>query len=177
MQDIARKKISFHNLDLVLMHHRQWLESKGRLGKRAELKGIDLNGRELFGVILTRAVIQDVNFCGANLRTSNFQGASILGCRLSQAHIQWSILTGAVLEGCDVTRANLQFAEVSNATIAGVDFSGAFFHNAYLSKAVFRHTNLTLQQSCSYQAPEKPPVCENNHKRPKLASIGSSVLS
>lgn len=54
MQDIPRKKISFHNLDLVLMHHRQWLESKGRLGKRAELKGIDLSGRELLGVILIK---------------------------------------------------------------------------------------------------------------------------
>jgi len=84
MQDIPRKKISFHNLDLVLMHHRQWLDSKGRLGKRAELKGIDLSGRELFGVILTGAVLEG---CDLPEPTSNLQ-------RFPMLPLQMSILAG-----------------------------------------------------------------------------------
>ena len=60
MQDKARKKISSHELDSVLMNHRQWLESSGNLGRRAELNGIDLSSRDLFGAILTRAIIEEV---------------------------------------------------------------------------------------------------------------------
>ena len=143
MQNKTRKKISFHELDLILRHHRQWLDSGASLGRRAELSGIDLSGRDLFGAILTRATIENVDFYGANLRTANFQEANIRGCRLSQAHIQWSILTGAIVDGCDLTRANLQFTEFSNATLTDVDLGGAFFHNAYLTKAGLQRANLT----------------------------------
>lgn len=98
MQHKANKKISFDELDVVLRHHRQWLKSSGNRGLRAELNSIDLSDRDLFGAILTRAVIEDVDFGGANLRTANLRGANVRRCRFNQAHLQWSILTGAILE-------------------------------------------------------------------------------
>ena len=55
LQNTPRKKISFQDLELVLMGHLQWPESEGKLGKKAELKGIDLSDRELFGVLLNFA--------------------------------------------------------------------------------------------------------------------------
>ena len=98
MQNNTYKKISFNELNRILMNHRQWLESSGTRGQRAEFNGIDLSNRDLFGAILTRAIIEDVDLCGANLRTANLQEANIRKCRFSQAHFQWSILAGAVID-------------------------------------------------------------------------------
>ena len=73
MQNKTSKKISLPELDMILKQHRQWLQSSSNRGQRAELNGIDLSDRDLFGAVLTRAIIQDVDFSGANLLEANMR--------------------------------------------------------------------------------------------------------
>ena len=58
----------------ILKEHKLWLESNGKEGKRANLKGLDLTGADLTG-----ADLADANLSGANL-----VGANLIGTKLDE---------------------------------------------------------------------------------------------
>jgi uncharacterized protein YjbI with pentapeptide repeats len=59
-------------LHKVLAEHISWLESNGRQGSRANLRGANLRGADLRG-----ANLRDVNLSGAYLRGADLRGANL----------------------------------------------------------------------------------------------------
>lgn len=49
------------NLAKILSDHKEWLDSKGRSGKCADLQNADLEDANLSGAVLVGAVLQGTN--------------------------------------------------------------------------------------------------------------------
>jgi len=83
-----------NELNEILKEHQLWLDSAGKKGKRAVLKGVDLTMVYFMeDVDLRKADLEGVNLKGADLRRANLTGANLKGADLE----------GANLEGCWVT--------------------------------------------------------------------------
>jgi uncharacterized protein YjbI with pentapeptide repeats len=88
--------------------------------ERANLKRIDLRGRDLSNINLTkarldRADLSDSNLSYANLsrarlRNANLSGANLSHANLSRADLRNANLIGANLDGTDLSRARLEGA-------------------------------------------------------------------
>ena len=83
--------MSKDELKIVLEQHRLWLDSNG--GKRADLRGVDLQRADLEGANLRYANLQ-----GANLRYANLQGADLRYVDLRYVDLQGADLRGANLD-------------------------------------------------------------------------------
>lgn len=59
-------------LDEILSLHKEWLETFGKKGAKANLRGADLEGADLSG-----ANLRDANLRGANLRGADLRGADL----------------------------------------------------------------------------------------------------
>jgi hypothetical protein len=92
----------------ILASHRQWVDSEGKEGKKADLRGADLHGLELSGDDLS-----GVNLRGANLQGVNFGEANLQGVNLQEAELQEANLAEAKgllarqLAGANVSGAEL----------------------------------------------------------------------
>jgi uncharacterized protein YjbI with pentapeptide repeats len=105
----------------ILIEHRDWLESGGTLGARANLSGADLEGAELTGASLQGASLHKVNLQGADLSLANLEGASLIEADLRRAN-----LLGAELRGANLMGANLQDAQgLWVGRLAGTNLFGA----------------------------------------------------
>ena len=88
------------DLKAILESHKQWLDSDGEVGERADLSKSDLNETDL-----SRA-----DLCGADLSEAN----------LSEANLCWTYLLDADLSGADLRGADLRGADLRG---ADVDYS------------------------------------------------------
>ncbi|MBZ5701565.1 MAG: pentapeptide repeat-containing protein [Acidobacteriia bacterium] len=86
----------------LLDQHREWVESAGQRGKKADLRHVDLEGAELAGVNLQGADLHKAKLRGADLSMANLQGASLV-----QADLQETSLLGTELRGANLMGANL----------------------------------------------------------------------
>ena len=79
-------------LAIILSDHKLWLDTDGKEGKRANLRGAnlsdaDLTGANLFGADLSRADLfradlTGANLFGADLRDADLEGANLRGADL-----------------------------------------------------------------------------------------------
>ena len=125
-------------LNKILHDHKEWLETYGKNGTRANLRGADISGADLRGANLRRA-----DLCGANLRRADLSGANLSGADLS-----WADLSGANLGGADLSWAGLSAADLHGAYLYGAALSGANLnwadlHGAYLSRADLSRADLS----------------------------------
>jgi uncharacterized protein YjbI with pentapeptide repeats len=108
-------------LEETLACHREWVESQGEAGKRADLSSAELEGAELIGINLRFADLHDANLKGADLLLADLRDACLVRTNLEE-----SCLVGANLEG-----ANLESAVLGTAMgllprqLAGTDLHGA----------------------------------------------------
>ena len=96
------KKITATELKSILTEHKLWLESNGKQGTRAILRGANLRGANLKGANLndanlTRANLTRANLVGADLTRANLQGADLWDANLFRANLNGADLMGAVL--------------------------------------------------------------------------------
>jgi uncharacterized protein YjbI with pentapeptide repeats len=124
-------------LNAILAWHREWLESKGERGTRADLRGADLSGADLSGANLI-----DANLSGADLRFANLSGADLIGADLIDANLSGADLRGANLSGADLSGADLRCANLSGANLRFANLSGANLIDANLSGADLRGADL-----------------------------------
>lgn len=109
----------------ILDQHRQWLESEGRVGKRADLSRLCLQEADLTGADLQRAFFRKADLREADLSLTNLQN----GC-LIRANLQ-----GACLLGTNLREANLEGAMLEDAAglsigqVAGANLAGAVLPN------------------------------------------------
>ena len=92
-------------LDDKLASHREWVESHGRSGNRADLSGAELEGADLISVNLRLADLHD-----ANLRAADMLLADLRDACLVRTDLEESCLVGANLEGANLEGATLETA-------------------------------------------------------------------
>lgn len=124
-QEQSSSDVTGRNLTNVLQRHKEWLDSNGEAGERADLSGASLENAELTdarlqGALLNKAVLKDADLLLADLRSAgllqaNLEGASLLGVRLQEADLQAACLEGATGAVCSqFAGANLLGATMPN---------------------------------------------------------------
>jgi len=88
-----------------LASHKEWVESQGVTGQRADLSGAHLEGSELISVNLRFADLHDANLNGADLLLADLRDACLV-----RANLEDSCLVGANLEGANLEGAQLEMA-------------------------------------------------------------------
>lgn len=99
MRELTKDEIA------ILQRHANWIQSGGKDGERANLRGADLRGADL-----RRAELCDADLCGANLRRADLSGADLSGADLCGADLRGANLSGANLSGADLRRADLDYS-------------------------------------------------------------------
>jgi uncharacterized protein YjbI with pentapeptide repeats len=92
-------------LEEELAGHKEWLETRGLLGKKADLRAGKLEGVELISINLRYADLQDANLRAADLLLADLRDACMV-----RANLQDSCLVGANLEGANLEGASLDSA-------------------------------------------------------------------
>ncbi len=102
----ATGSISLLDLAEILDQHKQWVESGGESGVKADLCGVNLAHADLTGLNLEGAFLQRAILTGADLSMANLRGASLVQADLREAN-----LLGTELRGANLMGANLYGAE------------------------------------------------------------------
>jgi uncharacterized protein YjbI with pentapeptide repeats len=89
----------------TLANHKEWLDSHGETGKRADLRKAKLQGIELIGVNLRYADLQDANLKDADLLLADLRDSCLV-----RANLQETCLVGANLEGANLEGTSLETA-------------------------------------------------------------------
>ncbi len=98
--------ISLIDLAEILDQHKQWVESGGETGVKADLSGVNLAKADLTGVNLQGAHLYRINLAGADLSMANFRGASLVRANLQNSNLLGTELRGANLMGANVYGAD-----------------------------------------------------------------------
>ena len=98
--------ISLIDLAEILDQHKQWVESGGETGVKADLSGNNLAKADLTGVNLQGAHLHRANLAGADLSMSNLKGASLVRANLQNANLLGTELRGANLMGANAYGAD-----------------------------------------------------------------------
>jgi uncharacterized protein YjbI with pentapeptide repeats len=105
---IERESVGISLLDLaeILDQHKQWVESGGETGVKADLSGVNLAKADLTGVNLQGAILHRVNLSGADLSMANLRGAGLVRANLQNTNLLGTELRGANLMGANVYGAD-----------------------------------------------------------------------
>jgi uncharacterized protein YjbI with pentapeptide repeats len=102
----------------VLASHKEWLDSDGSRGERAELKNAVMQQADLHGANLERADLSGVRLSVADLMQANLRGANLQGADLWMSDMQDAILDGTDLRGANLTEVTgLTAAQLSQAVV------------------------------------------------------------
>src|SRR3984885_8275836 len=101
----ARIDASEWALEEALGNHKEWLDSRGAAGKKANLRAAKLEGTELISANLRYADLQDANLKAADLLLADLRNTCMV-----RANLQDSCLVGANLEGANLEGASLESA-------------------------------------------------------------------
>lgn len=88
--------------------------------ERVDLRGAELEGRNLPNVCFAYANLDDANFANANLANAALLETTLRKTNLSGANLQEADLTGALLDGAILLGADLSKAKLQDAQLAGV---------------------------------------------------------
>lgn len=117
--------VSDDELKRRLDDHREWVESEGKCGQRAEFHHVDLSGRILAGL---------------NLRNAQFQGSSLRGTHLQHSDLQSANFGNADLRDARLAYADLAETYAGQALFAGADLESVSLHASILTNADLRET-------------------------------------
>jgi uncharacterized protein YjbI with pentapeptide repeats len=130
-------------LEETLANHKEWLDSHGATGGKADLQKAQLEGRELIGVNLRYADLQDASLKSADLLLADLRDACLV-----RANLQETCLVGANLEG-----ANLEGAALESAMgLLPRQLAGANLHEASLPSTILEFNALAEFQKTSITA-------------------------
>ena len=98
-------------LQTILEKHKKWLNDVPG-GKRANLRGANLEGTNLKRANLKRANLEDANLIGTNLKRANLEDANLGGADCRGANLEDANLGGADFRGANLASANLKGANL-----------------------------------------------------------------
>jgi uncharacterized protein YjbI with pentapeptide repeats len=124
-----------NSLQDILDKHRDWVQSDGKNGARADLSGYDLAGA---GDLLRGANLGNAVFARANL-----QGVSLEGTNFAEADLTGVDLRNARLVGATFREADLRNADLTGATgVVTPQFAGANVAGAKLPEVIAKFEGL-----------------------------------
>jgi len=130
-------------LEEALANHKEWLDSQAATGGKADLQKAQLEDRELIGVSLRYADLQDANLKSADLLLADLRDACLV-----RANLEESCLVGVNLEG-----ANLEGASLESAMgLLPRQLAGANLHEASLPATISEFNALVDFQRTSMTA-------------------------
>ncbi len=83
---------------LAVENHASWLQSDGKVGKRADLRGMNMVGLNLDGADLSGANLSQANLARASLRGARLICTDLRGANLNQADLKDADFRGALLD-------------------------------------------------------------------------------
>jgi uncharacterized protein YjbI with pentapeptide repeats len=130
-------------LEETLANHKEWLDSHAATGGKADLRNAQLADRELIGVSLRYADLQDANLKSADMLLADLRDACLV-----RANLQETCLVGVNLEG-----ANLEGASLESAMgLLPRQLAGANLHEASLPATILEFNALLEFQRTSATA-------------------------
>jgi len=133
-------------LEEKLASHREWVESQGVSGKKADFAGADLEGTELIGVNLHFADFHDANLKSADLLLADLRDACLV-----RADLQDACLVGANLEGANLEDASLETAMgLVPRQIAGANLRDASLPASFLEFAAAANCDRASRSAARY---------------------------
>ena len=114
-------------LNRILKQHRLWLDTNGREGAQADLRGANLRHADLRDADLRDANLLGVYLWDADLRGADLGCAKLQGANLWDANLQGANLWKADLQGANLLGANLQGAQLDTNISHCLDFQRAAF--------------------------------------------------
>ncbi len=142
--DSARRTLSKDELEAILESHKDWVNSSGKTGARADLSNCEFPGVDLQNAGLSCAILRGSKLHGAVLKDADLTEAQLADADLSRADLRGTVLHRSCLQNADLTGAkgpqeeNLAGANLSGATLPK-DF-GEFEGLKYLSE-ISRHAS------------------------------------
>ncbi len=137
MREITEKK-----LKRILKSHKDWVNSKGKRGYRADLVETILIGVDLRGADLRGADLREANLSWINLTDTDLRGADLRNADLSDTEVRGVDLNEVNLSDAHLRGADLREANLTKAVLTGADLREADLRGAELSDSVLRGTNL-----------------------------------
>ncbi len=182
------KKITATELKSILANHKLWIDTNGKQGNFANLRGAYLSGADLAGANLYHADLSDADLTGAYLRDAyltradlthaDLTGAYLRGANLTRADLRGADLRGADLRGADLrgadlTGANLLDAILTDAKIDGANLTGADLTNTVLDEKKNGETKMNMENENGFilSSEEKDMVLEYRKKTAKDKKI------
>jgi uncharacterized protein YjbI with pentapeptide repeats len=133
-------------LEEKLAAHREWVESQGLTGKKADFAGADLEGTELISVNLRFADFHDANLKSADLLLADLRDACLV-----RADLQDACLVGANLEGANLEGASLETAMgLVPRQIAGANLRDASLPASFLEFAAVARFERAARSAARY---------------------------
>ena len=124
-------------LRTILAEHKEWADSNGKEGVRADFTGFDLRYADMSNANLCKA-----NLCKANLRYADLYKADLYKANLYNANLRYADLYNANLRNADMSEANLCKANLRYADLCNADMS-----NANLSFAKMTDKNILIEEA------------------------------
>jgi len=114
----TRKPYKNWAFDDKLANHKEWIDSHGLSGKRADLAGVDLEAADLISVNLRLADLHDANLRAADLLLADLRDACLVRADLEDACLVGANLEAANLEGaCLETAMGLVPRQIAGANL------------------------------------------------------------
>ena len=110
--------------------------------RRSRLNGADLRGAHLEKAILSKTYLQGADLSGAHLQGADLRDAHLQGADLSGAHLQGANLREAHLQGAILYGANLQGALLRGTCFQAANLDSARLQGSLLPRAGFQGATL-----------------------------------
>jgi len=122
------RKFGDPELDEIVEEHRAWVESRGELGKKAELEDANFQDADLMGAQLSGANLLRANLRGADLLVADLRGACLIEADFSETNLVSTNLRGASLAGANMaTATGLVARQLGGASLIGAALPETLF--------------------------------------------------
>lgn len=130
------RKFGDPELDEIVEGHREWVESRGAFGRKADLAGANFERADLMGAELRGANLLRANLRGADLLVADLRGACLIEADLSEANLVSTNLRGASLVGANLSTANgLVARQLAGASLFGATLPESLYPFEGVAKA------------------------------------------
>jgi len=113
------KMITATELKSILANHKLWIDTNGKQGNFANLRGAYLGGANLSYANLSCVNLRDADLYRADLTSADLTSADLTGASLILANLEGADLRGANLYRAYLTDANLEGANLQWANLTG----------------------------------------------------------
>ena len=131
------------NINEILRKHALWLSSEGRKGEQAYLPNVNLNGADLAGADLRKAVLTGASLIKADLTEAKLDGACLVRAKMEDATLNRASLSDTSFDGADLSKATLKDVELDYTSFAKATLKGAFFNSVNARNVNFCGSDLS----------------------------------